>query len=144
MSATQIKINTLAKGQFTVFETDDGITPESGLAGSMSIELFKGGAISAEATSVAEIGTTGTYIFEFTPNAEDVWMIKIFVPQTGDTFACRFMVSDSDLDTILDKVCQIDVNVTQIITTLGTPIDTIAEDILKCLSSRIQASGTDC
>jgi hypothetical protein len=79
-------VGELTRLHFSVFQ-EDGITHYSGLLdGDFDKQVIRENAVSGVSGVVSEIGTTGIYVFEFTPNAEGRWYVEVISADAEDVF----------------------------------------------------------
>lgn len=92
--------------QFPAFDVD-GITPVSGLLDvNFGRFLAVDDAASAVVAVVSEIGATGRYVIEFTPNADGLWYVEVTTPEE-DVFTFEVQVGplpDDATDAIVEGV----------------------------------------
>jgi hypothetical protein len=74
----------------------DQITPYSGLEG-FEVTVWLGNVVTAVPTTVAEIGTSGTYAVSFTPTSVGIWSVEVYGPTTGDRWADEIHVTQAPL-----------------------------------------------
>lgn len=93
--------------QFFVFDFD-GITPLTGLVdGDFTKTLLLDDASSALPVTVTEVGATGRYVVEFTPDTAGLWYVDLLLDETEAAWACYVEVGpppDDWLDSIADAV----------------------------------------
>jgi hypothetical protein len=95
----QASVGELVQIQFPAFDID-GITPLSGLLDSdFSKLLIVDNIVSAQITTVAEVGSTGRYVLSFTPNANGLWYAEVETP-VEDIFADQVEVGPPPTDWI--------------------------------------------
>ncbi len=99
MGAFLVSTGGLVKVQFSVFDVD-GITPLTGEANTaFGKAVYLDDAVSAQVLTVNEIGATGVYTAEFTPNADGLWYIQI-TTSVDDVFDCHLMAGPPPADWI--------------------------------------------
>lgn len=98
----QVKIGDPVTDHFSVFE-DDGFTKHSGLGpASFSSILYLNSVVVALPVTITELGLTGEYAFQFTPNALGDWDLEIHILYNDDIFADSFeAVTELDASLIL-------------------------------------------
>jgi len=79
-------VGELVQVQFPAFDID-GITPLIGLLDSdFNKLLLVDDAVSSQTVTVSEVGSTGRYVIEFTPNTAGLWYMEVETP-VEDVFA---------------------------------------------------------
>lgn len=91
----QAAIGELTRIHFPLFQ-EDGITPESGKVDGDFDKLFlHEDDVSLVSGTITEVGTTGVYYLDITPDEEGRWYLEVECPDTEDVFACLMQVGPS-------------------------------------------------
>lgn len=92
--------------QFPAFDVD-GLTPMTGLVdGDFDKVLLVDDAVSAQTVTVSEVGSSGYYVMEFTPDANGLWYAQVETPAEdiyADQIAVGPLTTDA-VDSIADAV----------------------------------------
>jgi len=93
----QASAGELIQIQFPVFDID-GITPITGLVdGDFSKVLIVDDTESAQTMTILEVGSTGRYVMEFTPNVDGLWYAEV-ATMIEDVFADQVQVGPPPTD----------------------------------------------
>jgi len=108
------KANEITYMHFSVFDSDS-VTPLTGQAGSCTSSLRKNGASTAEAVTIAEIGSTGRYHASFTPLAVSNYDLEVTCPDDR-VIGEAWETETNDLDDLATDIATVDGNVDDILT----------------------------
>jgi hypothetical protein len=110
------EVGELVVSSFAAFE-DDGYTKRSGLTapGDFTTTVFLDGAADPLSVTITEIGSTGQYSVQFTPDAVGVWHVQVLIDFNKDIWFGEYHAVESSLETILAQCEKIDLQ-----PTLGT------------------------
>ncbi len=86
----QVPLGDVAKDNFPIFEAD-GYTKKSGET-SFTTTIRKDSVVQAIASSIAEDGTTGEYVFSFTPDTKGSWSVEVLIDYNKDIWYGEFAV----------------------------------------------------
>lgn len=86
-------VGELVRLHFPIFE-EDGFTPYDGLTNTdFAKELIRDSAVVVSVTpTVSEVGASGVYVFEFTPDQQGTWYVEAASIETEEVWACRVKV----------------------------------------------------
>ncbi|MHA2429049.1 MAG: hypothetical protein ACXADB_13600 [Candidatus Hermodarchaeia archaeon] len=88
----QVATGELTRLHFTLFQ-EDGITPESGkVDGDFDKLLILEDSVDVLSSTVTEVGSTGVYFLEFTPNDEGWWYVKVTCDDVETVHSCWLKV----------------------------------------------------
>ena len=82
---------------------DDGYTKKTGES-VFTTTVWKDGVESALSVAVAEIGSSGEYKISFTPDAEGVWSVNVFIDYNKDWWGAEYVASAGDLADVYEMV----------------------------------------
>lgn len=94
-----VQIGQAVIDQFPVW-ADDGYTKVSGVT-DFDVTVWKDGVEVSATVTIAEIGTSGEYRVELTPNLTGIWMIEVFIPLNKDVWGAEYNVvrgSEEDVE----------------------------------------------
>ena len=80
----EINLGDVVIDQFSVFASD-GYTKVSGET-VFTATVWKNGVVDGASVSIAEIGTSGEYKTEFTPDDEGFWTLEILIDYNDDIY----------------------------------------------------------
>jgi len=92
----QIKVNEVVIGQFPVFDFD-GYTKKTGET-AFTATLWRDAAVKAIAVNISEIGSSGEYEFDFTPDEEGYWKLEILIDYNKDVYGFEYVSATFDFD----------------------------------------------
>lgn len=106
MSVFSILPNDQVKDQISVYD-DTGVAKISGLTlvgGDFTVTVWLDGVPDALPVSITEIGVSGEYLVEFTPNLEGTWIVEVVVNPIQEAFKITAVAGGAvDLSTILTQ-----------------------------------------
>jgi hypothetical protein len=112
VSSREVKLNEVVIDTFSVIQKTDNKTKVSGeLQSDFSVSIFRNGNLEANSFSIVEVGTTGTYKFQFTPDNLGAWYVEVLDRQDrihGAEYVCVPELIQ-DLYTLLLDVWKIEV-----------------------------------
>jgi len=88
---SQRPLGSIVVDTFPVWESD-GYTKKSGET-SFVVGLWKDGVLSAVSVAIAEVGSSGMYKAEFTPDGRGVWYLEVKIPYNGQVWKGEYEVS---------------------------------------------------
>ena len=89
----QTSVGDLTRLHFSLFQ-EDGITPETGkVDGEFDKSFYKENTEVALSSTVTEIGSTGVYFVEFTPDDVGRWYLEVICADFDDVYGCLFNVN---------------------------------------------------
>ena len=98
----QINLGDLVVDQFPVFNFD-GYTKRSGET-SFTKTVWKDGVVQSNPVSIAEIGSSGEYKWQFTPNSVGWWKVEVVVDFNKDVFSSDYSVNVGSISQLYDMV----------------------------------------
>lgn len=99
----QVKPNVSVIGQFSVVSTLDGYTKVSGQTVFTST-VWKDAVVQAVGVIIVEIGSSGEYKFEFTPDDIGYWKVEILIDYNKELLNFEYSVSEILLEDIYEIV----------------------------------------
>jgi hypothetical protein len=100
--ARQVKTDVLVVDQFPVFE-DDGYTKKSGET-LFTPRIWLDGSPQAVPVSISEIGVSGEYKVEFTPNANGFWRVTVLIDYNKDIWGGEYEASTGSVEDLYNMV----------------------------------------
>lgn len=97
-----IKVGEVVVDHFSVFDFD-GYTKKTGETVFAST-LWKNGVVSALPVAIAEIGSSGEYKIEFTPDTEGVWSVNVLIDYNKDWWGAEYVAEITAIDEIYEMV----------------------------------------
>jgi hypothetical protein len=131
-----VQVGVLVEDQFPVFEPD-GFTKKSGET-AFTASVWKDGVIDLASVTITEIGTSGEYNLQFTPDAVGFWVVQVLIDYNKDIFSGEYTASAETIDTTAGKVDGVSAQVT----TLDGKVDVIGAD-LEVVDGKIDVIDTN-
>jgi len=91
----QVPLGDVAKDNFPIFEVD-GYTKKSGET-SFTKTIRKDSVVQAIASTISEDGSTGEYVFSFTPDSKGLWSVEVLIDYNKDIWYGEFAVGDEEI-----------------------------------------------
>ena len=98
----QVKIGEVVVDSFPVFDLD-GYSKKSGETFFTSV-LRQDGIDSAVFVSISEIGVSGDYRINFTPDSVGVWMLDVFSDYSKEWWGGEYVAMDGDISDVYSMV----------------------------------------